>query len=338
MRKTAELDLFLTTGAPDFFLSLSSLNRTQTRHHHGTNTITEKQETPRSSDTSCPPNLPALPHLPILRPIFLLGTPHPPSQLSPLGSSPFSALLDRVSSQRPGRTTHRPIFILRFCPITAQVCPKAGKPEPKPRGERQGRTQAKTGHIVANNIPQTADETTGPRRTQQHYMTYKTVSVGKPASNPPDPVSPAPYATSYSNRTLVSDDRRQDPPSVIYFTQLIALFILFGCPLWVPLALFSLRSLLDFGQGCYPGGHGVSVLSVRTLPGVLARKEEVARVCLTLLRPSLSAHDLTSIPASPERTLHCSSSTALATALPPAHVDLRSCATVAGTVTIMNAS
>ncbi|KAK1532684.1 uncharacterized protein CCOS01_04667, partial [Colletotrichum costaricense] len=68
----------------------------------------------------CPPNLPALPHLPILRPIFLLGTPHPPSELSPLGSSPFSALLDRVSSQRPGRTTHRPIFILRFCPITAQ--------------------------------------------------------------------------------------------------------------------------------------------------------------------------------------------------------------------------
>ncbi|KXH33468.1 hypothetical protein CNYM01_12477 [Colletotrichum nymphaeae SA-01] len=65
-----------------------------------------------------------------------------------------------------------------------RVCPKAGKPEPKPRGEHQGRTQAKTGHIVANNIPQTADETTGPRRTQQHYMTYKTVSVGKPASNP----------------------------------------------------------------------------------------------------------------------------------------------------------
>ncbi|KAI3531722.1 hypothetical protein CSPX01_13914, partial [Colletotrichum filicis] len=150
----------------------------------------------------CPPNLPALPHLPILRPIFLLGTPHPPSQLSPLGSSPFSALLDRVGIKSKARTNNssshlHPSLLPNYRAVpyslilslslelaSDRVCPKAGKPEPKPRGERQGRTQAKTGHIVANNIPQTADETTGPRRTQQHYMTYKTVSVGKPASNP----------------------------------------------------------------------------------------------------------------------------------------------------------
>ncbi|KAF0332253.1 hypothetical protein GQ607_000269 [Colletotrichum asianum] len=41
------------------------------------------------------------------------------------------------------------------------------------------------------------------------------------------------------------DDRRQDPPSVIYFTQLIALFVLFG----LPLGSCSLRFLPNLGQG-----------------------------------------------------------------------------------------